>query len=79
MVYQLIIIIEMIIVPIIISLERLFDFGLYCILFIEFLILMFTSVITLYFWGYQNIRTIIHRSIIVVVCLIQSIELFFMT
>jgi hypothetical protein len=63
----------MALIPTLLSIEILFPFGLYLVLALEILITIYIALIPLYLFPYANIRSFIHRGIVIAICIVQTV------
>lgn len=76
-VYPFLMILEMIIVPILLSVESLFSYSLYTVLAVQILITLFVAVFPLYLLKVANARNYAHRGIVILICVVQILILNF--
>ena len=67
----------MILVPLFLAIQKLFDSSLYIVISIEIIITLFILIVPLYKKTSQNIRSFIHRLLILGICVIQIITVHF--
>ena len=67
----MVLIIEMTLVPIIISIEAVAKYGFYFVLAIEVIVTLFTSIFPLYERKLDNVRNYFHRTIIILIIGLQ--------
>lgn len=73
--YPLILLFEVIVVPLFLSIESMFQVGIYIVLFLEILVTVYVSLVPLYPFSKSNLRNYAHRAIVLSICLLQTVTL----
>ena len=74
--YPVILSVEMMVVPILLTTQSISNVSLYAVLAVEILVTIYIWMVPLYSFFRQNVRNYIHRGIIVLICFFQIMTLY---